>query len=157
VVGATRDGLALAKEGLGKHPERYKPVKQGNIFYNPMRIMIGSIAYAESETDIGITSPDYVVFRAETNFLNHCWFYHWLRSPFGDSLIRTLARGAVRERMLFSRLSKGSIELPSLDAQNSAAEKILKLTPLIDQIRHMIAEINALPQALLRQAFNGEL
>lgn len=125
VVGATRDGLALAKEGLGKHPERYKPVKQGNIFYNPMRIMIGSIAYAESETDIGITSPDYVVFRAETNFLNHCWFYHWLRSPFGDSLIRTLARGAVRERMLFSRLSKGSIELPSLDAQNSAAEKIL--------------------------------
>lgn len=39
VLGATRDGLAPAKEPVGKQPERYKPVTAGTVFYNPMRIM----------------------------------------------------------------------------------------------------------------------
>ena len=45
VMGATRDGLAPAKERPGKSPQRYKPVFPGTIFYNPMRILIGSIAF----------------------------------------------------------------------------------------------------------------
>ncbi len=41
--GATRAGLSLAKEPIGKSPERYKPVKAGCIFYNPMRILIARL------------------------------------------------------------------------------------------------------------------
>lgn len=43
VLGATRAGLALAKEPVGKSPERYKLVEPWTIFYNPMRILLGSI------------------------------------------------------------------------------------------------------------------
>ncbi len=39
VIGVTRAGLALAKEKVGKRPERYKLVMPGTIFYNPMRIL----------------------------------------------------------------------------------------------------------------------
>jgi type I restriction enzyme S subunit len=63
VLGATRDGLALAKEPVGKAPERYKLVEPGTIFYNPMHIMIGSIAMLDDGEEPGITSPDYVVVR----------------------------------------------------------------------------------------------
>ncbi len=37
VLGATRTGLAPARERPGKHAERYKPVTAGTVFYNPMR------------------------------------------------------------------------------------------------------------------------
>ena len=36
VLGATRNGLAPAKEAVGKNPHRYKPVEPGTVFYNPM-------------------------------------------------------------------------------------------------------------------------
>lgn len=157
MVGATRGGLAPAKEKIGRYPGRYKPITVGTIFYNPMRILIGSIAYAASDRDVGITSPDYVVLKTKQGILDDCWFYHWLRSPMGEKLIRALARGAVRERMLFSRLSKGKIYLPSYDAQCHAAARIRSVTPLINRIKIFLLEINALPRALLRQAFMGEL
>lgn len=112
VLGATRDGLAPAKEKVGKNPERYKLVEPGTIFYNPMRILIGSIAMVDEGEEPGITSPDYVVFRTRDGILHSRWFYHWLRSPYGERFIRSLARGAVRERLLFRRLALAELELP---------------------------------------------
>lgn len=75
VVGATREGLAPAKERVGKKPERYKLVEPGTIFYNPMRILLGSIAFL-ADDDPAITSPDYVVFRARSGIIHPRWFYH---------------------------------------------------------------------------------
>lgn len=43
VLGATREGIALARESVGKAPGRYF-VEPNTIFYNPMRILIGSSA-----------------------------------------------------------------------------------------------------------------
>ena len=96
-MGATRDGVAPAKELPGKHPERYKPVVPGTVFYNPMRILIGSIAFIDEGDEAGITSPDYVVLRGKEGVVESRWFYHWLRSPLGEQCISSLARGAVRE------------------------------------------------------------
>lgn len=157
VLGATRDGLSLAKERPGRCPERYKPVIRGTIFYNPMRILIGSIAHVDDERTEGITSPDYVVFKTKDGILHHEWFYHWLRSPLGNELIRSLARGAVRERMLFGRLSKGEIRIPRWEVQVQAAERIVSVAPLLVRLGSQLIEINALPQSLSRQAFNGEI
>ncbi|MBC7962328.1 MAG: restriction endonuclease subunit S [Steroidobacteraceae bacterium] len=106
VWGATRVGLALAKEPVGKIPERYKPVTNSTVFYNPMRIMIGSIAMVDEDDTPGITSPDYVALRGMPGLVDSRWFYYWLRSPYGVSCIASLARGSVRERMLFNRLAE---------------------------------------------------
>ena len=115
IYGATRAGLALAKEPAGKTPWRYKPVEPGTIFYNPMRILIGSIAMLANDVPPGITSPDYVVLKAVHKIMEPLWFYEWLRSLLGAQFISTLARGAVRERLLFERLAQGSIPVPPLD------------------------------------------
>ena len=154
VLGATRAGLALAKEPVGKSPERYKPVMHGTVFYNPMRIMIGSIAMVDENDTPGITSPDYVALLGKPGLVDSRWFYYWLRSPYGVSCIASLARGAVRERMLFNRLAEGNIELPPYDVQLRAAKAMAELTPMQTAIKNQLRDINLLPAKILARAFD---
>jgi len=154
VYGATRKGIALAKEPPGKTPQRYKPVVSGTVFYNPMRILIGSIAFAEDDTEAGITSPDYVVLKGKEGLVDSRWFYYWLRSPLGQQCINSLARGAVRERMLFNRLAEGTIELPDFQAQKRASAALSSLKPIQLKLEKQLLEIGKLPNRVLTQAFN---
>jgi type I restriction enzyme S subunit len=157
VLGATRNGLAPAKEPVGKKPERYKLVNEGTIFYNPMRILLGSIAMLDDGDPAGITSPDYVVFRGVSGVLHPRWFYYWLRSSRGDDFIRTLTRGAVRERLLFRRLARASVTVPPWGAQLEAAELMKQVRPIRRKLEEELDAINKLPAALLRRAFSGAL
>lgn len=153
VLGATRDGLAPAKEPPGKKPERYKPVFPGTVFYNPMRILIGSIALVDDVDTPGITSPDYVALQGKKGVVDSRWFYSWLRSPLGEQCILSLARGAVRERMLFNRLAEGAIELPNFTIQEKASAALAALRPMRQAIESKINDINLLPQKILARAF----
>lgn len=153
VLGATRDGLALAKEPVGKNPGRYKPILTGTVFYNPMRILIGSIAMVDAGDTPGITSPDYVVLRGRESIVDSRWFYYWLRSPDGERCILSLARGAVRERMLFNRLSDGQIDLPPYPVQVAASQALAQIRPLKAKIEMQLSEIEVLPTRLLAQTF----
>lgn len=156
VLGATRDGLAPAREPVGKNPERYKPVTAGTVFYNPMRILIGSIAMVDEGDAPGITSPDYVALRGREGLVDSRWFYHWLRSPDGERCIASLARGAVRERMLFNRLAEGEISLPPYPVQQAASRALAGLRPMKAAIEASLREIERLPQRLLAQVFEFE-
>jgi type I restriction enzyme, S subunit len=153
VYGATRKGIALAKEPPGKNPQRYKPIISGTVFYNPMRILIGSIAFAEDDVEDGITSPDYVVLKGKEGLVNSRWFYYWLRSPLGQDCINSLARGAVRERMLFNRLAEGNIDLPNYTVQEKAAEALQNLKQVRANLNMQFQEIAALPNRLLSNFF----
>ncbi|MHB9108552.1 MAG: restriction endonuclease subunit S [Armatimonadota bacterium] len=157
VLGATRDGLAPAKEAVGKVPERYKLVDPVTVFYNPMRILLGSIAMVDEGDAPGITSPDYVVLKGKPKILDTRWFYYWFRSADGAHLIDSLSRGAVRERILFNRLAAGKIELPSFESQQKASEKMKQVKPIVEAITDELNIINGLPATLLRRAFNGEM
>ena len=153
VLGATRDGLAPAKEAPGKHAPKYKPAFPGTVFYNPMRILIGSVAFVDDDDTLGITSPDYVALQGRPDAVDSRWFYYWLRSPLGVQCINSLARGAVRERMLFNRLAEGQIELPDFSAQQHASDALKELKPLRAAIQNKLHEIDLLPQKVLDQAF----
>lgn len=153
VYGATRTGIALAKEPPGKHAQKYKPVIPGTVFYNPMRILIGSIAFAETDVEDGITSPDYVVLKGKEGLVDSRWFYFWLRSPLGVQCINSLARGAVRERMLFNRLAEGQIELPDYILQKEASEVLLNLKQVSVNLNKQLKEIEALPNKILSSVF----
>jgi type I restriction enzyme, S subunit len=153
VLGATRAGLAPARERPGKHAERYKPVTSGTVFYNPMRILIGSIAFADDDDEPGITSPDYVVLKGKPGVVDSRWFYYWLRSPLGQRCIQSLARGAVRERMLFNRLAEGEVELPDYDTQVRASKALAQIKPMRAAMQKQIAELELLPQKLLAEIF----
>jgi type I restriction enzyme, S subunit len=155
VLGATRKGLAPAKEPVGKYPERYKQVLPGTVFYNPMRILIGSIAMVDDDDTPGITSPDYVVLRGREAVMDSRWFYYWLRSPEGERSITSLARGAVRERMLFNRLAEGKIDLPPYPVQQTASQALAQIRPLQAHIKEQHREIELLPTRLLVEVFQN--
>lgn len=155
VLGATRAGLAPAKESVGKAPERYKPVRHGTIFYNPMRILLGSIAVVDEGDAHGITSPDYVVMTAKDGVLHPRWFYEWFRSDDGAAFVRSLTRGAVRERLLFKRLAPAGIHLPPWPVQVRTAEVMLAATAVRRQALSRLDTLDRLPAALLRQVFEG--
>lgn len=157
VLGATRDGLAPAKEGVGKAPARYKLVDPVTVFYNPMRILLGSIAMVDEGDAPGITSPDYVVVKGRPGMLDTRWFYYWFRSVHGVNLIASLSRGAVRERILFNRLATGVIDLPDYETQKQASDRMKHVQPVVEAVTKELQAINALPAALLRRAFAGEL
>ncbi|MBN9120845.1 MAG: restriction endonuclease subunit S [Planctomycetes bacterium] len=155
LLGATRAGLAPAKEAIGKTPERYKPLEPGTVFYNPMRILLGSIALVDDADPPGITSPDYVVLRARPGVLHHRVFYYWLRSTAGEQLIRSLARGAVRERILFKRLAVGEMPVPPWSVQQRVAESLALIPKLRRAAQDRLAAAEALPAAYLREVFEG--
>jgi type I restriction enzyme, S subunit len=156
VIGATRAGLAPAKENIGKNPGRYKLVEVGTVFYNPMRILLGSIAIVDDDNEVGITSPDYVVFKTRNGVLHSRWFYYWLRSSMGEDFIKTLTRGAVRERMLFKRLASAEIDLPPWNIQLEIADKLKLIAQMKRSLEKQLVIINQLPDVLLRRAFRGE-
>ena len=155
VLGATRDGLALAKEPPGKQPERYKPVKLGTVFYNPMRILIGSIAFVDYDDEPGITSPDYVVLKGKPGMVDSRWFYFWLKSPLGEQCINSLARGAVRERMLFNRLAEGEVEVPDFTVQEKASKALAEIKPIRTAIKKQIQELELIHEKLLADFFES--
>lgn len=157
VLGATRSGLSPAREGVGKAPERYKLVDPVTVFYNPMRILLGSIAMVDEGDPAGITSPDYVVVKGRPGILDTRWFYYWFRSAQGAHLIDALSRGAVRERILFNRLALGKIEIPDYETQLRASIRMKQIGPIVNKITEELQTIDALPATLLRRAFNGDL
>jgi type I restriction enzyme, S subunit len=71
----------------------------------------------------------------------------------GAQCILLLARGAVRERMLFNRLAEGKIALPDYPTQQRASAALSELKPLKRALQTRLAEINLLPQKILSIAF----
>lgn len=155
VLGATRNGVAPAKERVGKAPGRYKPVLPGDVFYNPMRIVIGSIAMVDDGEAPGITSPDYVVVRPKGADVHPVWCYEWLRSRHGERFIQTLARGGVRERMLFNRLKAGQMPIPPYAWQQRFAQVARLRRQAVKLLTAQLDTLEALPGAYLREAFGG--
>lgn len=117
--------------------------------------MIGSIAMVDDDDAPGITSPDYVALRGRAGVVDSRWFYYWLRSPDGAHCIASLARGAVRERMLFNRLAEGEIDLPPYAAQVAATRALAELRPMRAAIEAQLREIELLPARLLARAFEN--
>ena len=157
VLGATRAGLALAREPVGKQPERYKLVDPQTVFYNPMRILLGSIALVDDGDQAGITSPDYVAVKGRPGLLDTRWFYYWFRSHAGAALVMSLSRGAVRERMLFTRLAEGVVQLPDFSVQQKASACLAAIPAIQKAAGAQLADLEKLPAALLRQAFAGAM
>jgi type I restriction enzyme S subunit len=58
-------GLTAAPKYVSEDLSRYKRLFPGMFAYNPMRLNIGSIGHCSRETEPGLVSPDYVVFRCD--------------------------------------------------------------------------------------------
>ncbi|MCP5548680.1 MAG: hypothetical protein H7A50_15040, partial [Akkermansiaceae bacterium] len=86
---------------------------------------------------------------------HHLWVYEWLRSSYGGRFIQTLARGGVRERMLFSRLKTGEIPVPPKAWQQRFAEVSRHRRQAVKLLDEQLAALDKLPGAYLREAFGS--
>jgi hypothetical protein len=75
------------------------------------------------------------------------------RSPLAAACIGTLARGAVRERMLFNRLAEGSIGLPPIEVQRRASAALAEIRPLRSRALARARELDRLPSMLPERVF----
>ena len=85
----------------------------------------------------------------------------WFRSRLFLDWRDDQARGANIQNLRFSQLSKLEIPLPPLDEQRRIAGVLREQMAVVETVRSAAEEelntINALPAALLRRAFNGEI
>lgn len=116
-------------------------------------IPLGSIAMLDEGDAPGITSPDYVVMRGVEGRLHPVWFYHWFRSRYGAEFILSLTRGAVREHLLFNRLAKASLTIPTWATQLRVVEQLRQTKAFTKAATARLETITLLPAALLRDAF----
>ncbi len=110
-------------------------------------------AFVDDDDEPGITSPDYVALQGKAELVDSRWFYYWLRSPYGEHCINSLARGAVRERMLFNRLAEGSILLPPYQEHLRVSKALATLKPVKSAIQKQLVDLDKIPERLLAQAF----
>lgn len=122
-AGFTPSSEYFNKEVFSKDLSNYKIVKRGMFAYNPSRINVGSVDYLRNE-ELVVVSPLYVIFQVDEKRVDSQYLYHYLRSEIGLNQIRNHTAGSVRDSLSFSALSEIEINLPSLNEQCLAAQKL---------------------------------
>lgn len=119
---------------------RYFRVEQDWFAYNPMRINVGSIGWAETPLQTGVISPDYVVFSCMERVVPQLLFW-FLKHPQGLSAINKVTAGSVRERLYFDALAQIEFPLPPIAEQRRIVARIQDLAAQIHEARTLRAEI----------------
>ena len=133
----------FGKEVASKDKSTYKIVPRGYFAYNPSRINVGSVDWQRHEDRV-IVSPLYNVF-AVTPELNQQYLYYYLKSDYALQLIKTVARGSVRDNLRLEMLYEFPIRLPSISEQIAVVGKLDKVKQILD-LRHK--ELSALDDLL---------
>lgn len=111
---------------------RYLRVEKEWFAYNPMRINVGSIGWAETLDQTGIISPDYVVFSCSERILPRLLF-SYLKHRQGLRAINGATAGSVRERLYFDALAQIEFALPPLAEQRRVVARIEELAARIHE------------------------
>lgn len=153
-------GLHRSTGNKIKDLSNYKIVQKNWFAYNPMRINVGSLGLALTDEQVGVVSPDYVVFSCGENLSPH-YLYRFLKSLTGMINIRKNTTGTVRERLYFKSLAKIEISLPSITKQIDISNQLRStesiLQQIIDKNSRQLDTVTKLRQAILQLAVQGRL
>lgn len=153
-------GLHRSTDNKIKDLSNYKIVQRNWFAYNPMRINVGSLGLALTDEQVGVVSPDYVVFSCGENLSPH-YLYRFLKSLTGMIEIRKNTTGTVRERLYFKSLAKIEIPLPRILEQIDISNKLRSMESIIqqtiDENSEQLNTVDKLRQAILQLAVQGKL
>jgi type I restriction enzyme, S subunit len=143
----------LHRSGMVRIPDmsRYLRVEDEWFAYNPMRVNVGSIGWAQSKDLIGVISPDYVVF-ACTSKINPRLLHYFLTSEPGLRAINLQTAGSVRERLYFGSLAKVAMPLPPIEEQRRIVERIEGLASRVATLVQVQATMRRESSLLLQSA-----
>jgi type I restriction enzyme M protein len=101
-----------------------------------MRVNVGSIALCRTNEEAGHASPDYVVFRLQSNApFDPEYLLRYLQSSIGLRQIQRNAQGTIRSRLYFDNLCRVQVPVPA------HAEEWKELLSSLDQIRRLLREL----------------
>ena len=111
---------------------------------------------------IGFGTTEFHVLRPNNNEILPEWIHFFIRQPYFLQEATAYFTGAVgQQRVPDSFLSSYIIPLPPIEEQKRIAAKLQELMQEVERARtayeKQLEAINALPQAILRKAFRGEL
>lgn len=123
--------LQVSKKGIflgdtfkgAEATQKYKPVRMGDIVYNPYRINIGSIGVVPPHLDGALASPAYVVVRMKNIQFPPSYIVSVLKHPRYLRVIMNYAISSARASLPFSELIR--IKIPKPGKQD--IEKLKKL------------------------------
>jgi Type I restriction modification DNA specificity domain len=154
------EGLHQTEKPRIADMSRYLRVDHRWFAYNPMRINVGSIGWAERPEQTGVISPDYVVFSC-TDPIEPKLLHLFLRSAIGLRAINLETAGSVRERLYFDSLARIRFPLPPLSEQRRIMARIEALSAKINEARILREpgkeEIENLCRAVLTQDPDNKL
>jgi len=154
VYGVDRtDGLTPVAKYTSKNLGRYKVLRPGMFAYNPMRLNIGSIAYCTDKHEVGLVSPDYVVFGCVPGELDPDFFSYVIKGPEWRQWTAAAGVGSVRVRIYFRELAKMPITVPPLSEQKIIAQILGTLDGKIELNRRMNTTLEAMVRALFQSWF----
>jgi len=130
---SNKEGLHVS--GMPRIPDmsRYLRVEKGWFAYNPMRVNVGSVGWAHSDSLVGAISPDYVVFCCAP-MIDPQLLYWFLTSMPGLREINMQTAGSVRERLYFGSLARVTMPLPPIEEQRRIVGRIQKLKSKADEV-----------------------
>ena len=123
---------------------RYKVIEPGDFAYNPMRVNVGSIALATTDTPRSLVSPEYVVFRLKVDApFSSQYVLAFLHSAAGLRGIARNAQGTIRSRLYFDNLAEITVPVPE------ASENWATVLNSLAQLDALVRELPGVASAAL--------
>lgn len=148
--GFVPSGEYFKKQVFSEDIASYKLVDPGMIAFNPSRINVGSVALLESAHQVCV-SPLYTVFSVDEKAFRATYVLEFLKSSVGNSQIRALTSGSVRDSLKYSALKKIRLPLPPIGIQESIIRRLSGISGLIEERNKQ----NNLMNLLVQSRFQG--
>jgi len=135
--------------------EQFK-VQKGDFLFARSGVSIGRCAIVE--TDIPCVFGSYIIrFRFDTNKINNKFIWFSIKLPQSQLGLKQLAHGSTNPNINAENIKNIEIIVPPLHLQQKFAQIVEKVEPMRQIQNQSGEEVNNLFNALMQQAFKGEL
>lgn len=142
ILEVSQNGIFLGDTIKGDEAtQKYKPVKAGDIVYNPYRVNIGSIGVVPSYLDGALASPAYVVIRAKDENYPPSYIVSVLKHPRYLRVIMNYSISSARASLPFSELVRIKIPMPDQNEMKKLAKLEKELNDGLSKTNKISKEI----------------
>jgi type I restriction enzyme, S subunit len=155
--------IIAAKELVGKDaPSRARQViKEKDVIVSTTRPGLNAVAIIPSELDGQVCSTGFCVLRAISDVLTPELLFYLVQSSHFVYSLQDLVKGALYPAVTDNQVKERSMPIPPLPEQKCITaildEQMASAECLRSGLEKQLHEINAVPGALLRRAFRGDL
>ena len=156
--------ISLDKKSLGNVKKGYTYFINKDVLFAKITPCMenGKIAIAKNlKNGIGFGTTEFHVIRAKSNVLPE-WIYYILRQPFFRDIAKGKMTGSAgQKRVPVQFIENYQIPVPPLSEQKKIVAHLDKLSEKVNELKKLqlstSADLSALSQSILHQAFEGKL